>query len=90
MKKRVGLAVWVDHLRPIRHLRRYGTIHYVSNRCKYAVLYVDEEQVDHMVRAISSLNFVRKVEPSHYHEIVENLLKKKEKLTDEGNLSVNL
>lgn len=90
MKRRVGLAVWVEHLRSIRHLKRYGMVHYVSEKLKYAVLYVDEHEVDQVIKAISSLHFVRRVERSHYHEIVDRLVKSKEgQLTDES-FSVNM
>lgn len=89
MRRRVGLAVWVEHLRPVRHLKRYGMVHYVSERLKYAVLYVEEHEVDAVIKTISSLNFVRRVERSHYHEILDHFVKSKEN-ENEGNVMVNL
>ena len=42
--KRQGIVVWVYTLRQIKNLKRYGYIHYVSNRMKYVLLYVDQEE----------------------------------------------
>ncbi|GAB6934212.1 MAG: YlbG family protein [Calditerricola sp.] len=67
--KRIGLAVWVHHTRYAPRLRKFGNIHYVSQRMKYVVLYVDGERVDDIVRQIERLRFVRKVERSHRHEL---------------------
>lgn len=40
IKQREGLIVFLYHLKNSRQLRKYGTIHYVSKKMKYVVLYV--------------------------------------------------
>lgn len=69
MKKRVGVAVWVNHLRTVRHLKRFGNIHFVSKRYKYVVMYVDFDQLEETIQQLNRLNFVTKVEPSYRHEL---------------------
>lgn len=67
--KRQGIVVWVYTLRQIKNLKRYGYIHYVSNRMKYVVLYVDQAEVQATAEKLNSLHFVRKVELSHRPDI---------------------
>ncbi|CZR04726.1 YlbG family protein [Trichococcus ilyis] len=67
--KRQGIVVWVYTLRQIKNLKRYGYIHYVSNRMKYILLYVDQEEAEATAEKLNSLHFVRKVELSHRPEI---------------------
>lgn len=69
MRKRVGVAVWVNNIRTVRHLKRYGNIHYVSKRYKYVVMYVDAEQLEESMLQMKRLNFVTNVEPSYRHQI---------------------
>jgi uncharacterized protein YlbG (UPF0298 family) len=69
MRKRVGLAVWVNNIRTVRHLKRFGNIHYVSKRFKYAILYVDADFIDEAIQIIKKFNFVTHVERSYRHEI---------------------
>jgi uncharacterized protein YlbG (UPF0298 family) len=69
MKKRVGLAVWVNNIRTVRHLKRFGNIHYVSKRFKYVVLYVDADLVEEIEKQLGSLRFVTRFERSYRHEI---------------------
>ena len=66
--KRQGFVVWVYTLRQIKNLKRYGYIHYVSNRMKYVLLYVDLEEAQATAEKLNSLHFVRKVELSHRPE----------------------
>lgn len=69
MRKRVGVAVWVNSIRTVRHLKRFGNIHFVSKRYKYVVLYVDANDLNDAIGHIRRLNFVTNVEPSYRHEI---------------------
>ncbi|MBA2874108.1 YlbG family protein [Thermaerobacillus caldiproteolyticus] len=63
--RRQGIIVWLYSLKQSKHLRKFGNIHYVSKRLKYVVLYCDMEQVDDIMKKISSLPFVKQVEPSY-------------------------
>ncbi|WP_202076888.1 YlbG family protein [Caldalkalibacillus salinus] len=67
--RRVGLAVWLNNTKMARHLRRFGNVHYVSRKMRYAVVYVDQADLDHKVQKIEQFNFVKKVERSYKHEL---------------------
>lgn len=69
MRKRVGVAVWVSSIKTVRHLKRFGNIHFVSKRYKYVVLYVDADTRDETIGQIKRFNFVTNIEPSYRHEI---------------------
>ena len=69
LPKRVGVVVWLRSVRDARHLERYGHLIYVSRRMKYAVLYVNESELNAKMNQLVRLPFVRKVEPSHLHEV---------------------
>lgn len=67
--ERGGLIVWLHHLKAIKVLERFGTLHYVSRRMKYAVLYVNRDQLEQTINDLTQLNFVKKIEKSYRHEI---------------------
>jgi uncharacterized protein YlbG (UPF0298 family) len=67
--ERCGLIVWLHHLKAIKVLERFGTLHYVSRRMKYAVLYVNRDQLEQTINDLTQLNFVKKIEKSYRHEI---------------------
>lgn len=69
LRERQGIIVWVYTLRQVKNLKRFGHIHYVSNRMKYLVLYVDKAEVEKTVERLEGLHYVRKVEISHRPEI---------------------
>ncbi len=45
-------------------LRRFGNVHYVSKKLKYAVLYCNQEEVETLLKKLQSYSFVKKAEPS--------------------------
>lgn len=63
-KKREGLIVYLYHLRNSRQLRKFGTIHYVSRKMKYVVLYINTENEAEIVKRLQSLHFFKKVDVS--------------------------
>ncbi len=67
--KRVGLVVWMKDIKPGKNLDKYGNVHYISKRLKYALLYVNESEAKQKIAIIEKLHFVKKVEPSYRHEI---------------------
>jgi uncharacterized protein YlbG (UPF0298 family) len=67
--KRIGLAVWLHHLKMARHLRRFGNVHYVSQKMRYAILYVDEKRADDTIKKLNRLNYVKRVDISKRHEL---------------------
>lgn len=62
---RQGIVIWLHSLKQVRQLRKYGNIHYVSKRLKYVFLYTDSDRVNELTDRISSLHFVKRVEPSY-------------------------
>lgn len=83
--KRQGIIIWVYTLRQLKNLKRFGYIHYVSNRLKYIVMYVDQNEVEDKMKQLNSLHYVRKVEISHRPEIdmtFQNVLKENRELKD--------
>ncbi|RYL92857.1 YlbG family protein [Sporolactobacillus sp. THM19-2] len=69
IQERDGLIIWLYHTKHLRILKRYGYLHYVSKRMKYAVLYCNHEATNSVVEKLSKLKFVRKVDYSHLQEI---------------------
>lgn len=62
---RQGIIVWFQHRKNIRNIRRYGHLIYVSKKMRYAVLYVDQVDLENIVEDISTLPFVSKVDISY-------------------------
>jgi uncharacterized protein YlbG (UPF0298 family) len=61
---RIGIIVWLHSLKQVKQLRRFGNIHYVSKKMKYAVLYCDIANVDQVMSKIESIYSVKKVQKS--------------------------
>lgn len=66
---RKGLIVWVSDVKAARTLDRHGTLHYISRKMKYAVLYIHAEREQEVLAQLKRLNFVKKIEPSYRNEI---------------------
>ena len=64
-KERQGLVVWLYSLKQAKMLRRFGNVHYVSKKLKYAVLYCAQEDIAATIEKLGSYSFVKKVEPSY-------------------------
>ncbi|MDC3412810.1 DUF2129 domain-containing protein [Aquibacillus sp. 3ASR75-11] len=62
--KRQGLIVWFQHMKNVKHLKRFGHLIYVSKSEKYAVLYVNQEDLGEIENKLNRLPFVSKTAPS--------------------------
>ncbi|WP_071459333.1 YlbG family protein [Bacillus massilinigeriensis] len=62
--QRQGIIVWLYSLKQAKMLRRFGNVHYVSKKLKYAVLYCNQEEVETLLKKLQSYSFVKKAEPS--------------------------
>lgn len=62
--KRQGLIVWLHSLKQVKQLRRFGNVHYISRRMKYAVIYTDLDAADELSEKLNSLHFVKRVDQS--------------------------
>ncbi|RKN86654.1 YlbG family protein [Paenibacillus ginsengarvi] len=67
--QRTGLILWVSDSRHTKQLEKFGTIHYVSKRMHYVVLYVNSDRAEEATKAIQKLSFVKKIERSYRNEI---------------------
>ena len=68
-QERQALVVCLYTLKPLKQLKRFGNIHYISKRLKYIYLYVNKDEVESVMERLSNFHFVRKVEPSLRKEI---------------------
>ncbi|GKU78486.1 YlbG family protein [Paenibacillus sp. L3-i20] len=66
---RTGFIVWVSDLKAARALERFGTVHYMSRKLHYVVLYMNAERVEDSLKQMNRQSYVRKVERSYRTEI---------------------
>ncbi|MGY0692274.1 YlbG family protein [Virgibacillus sp. FSP13] len=62
---RQGIIVWFQHMKNLRQIKRYGHLIYTSKKLKYAVLYVDQDDVDNIEKKLLRLSFVSKIDRSY-------------------------
>lgn len=62
--KRQGIIVWFQHRKNIRHIKRYGNLLYVSKKLRYAVLYVNQEEIEKIMNTMLKLPFISKIDVS--------------------------
>ena len=63
--KRQGMIVWFQHMKNIKQIKKYGHLIYTSKRLKYAVIYVDQAELEHVERRLLKLSFVSKIDRSY-------------------------
>ncbi|MFB1051911.1 YlbG family protein [Paraliobacillus sp. JSM ZJ581] len=61
---RQGLVIWFQHMKNVKQIKRYGHLIYVSKNLKYAVIYVDQDEVNDKSIKLERLPFVSKVDQS--------------------------
>ncbi len=67
--ERTGFIIWVSDLKAAKGLERFGTIHYMSRKLHYVVLYMNSDKVDENLKQLHRLSFIRKIERSYRTEI---------------------
>jgi uncharacterized protein YlbG (UPF0298 family) len=67
--ERTGYIVWFSDWKAAKGLEKYGTLHYLSRKMQYAVLYVNSDSAEETVRLMQRLPYVRKIERSYRNEI---------------------
>lgn len=65
LTKRQGLIVWFQHMKNMKHIKRYGNLIHVSKRLKYAVIYVNQENIDEVEKKLLRHSFISKVDRSY-------------------------
>lgn len=74
IRPRRGLIVYLNSMKTVKSLRQYGRIQYASRRMHYAVLYVDEQNVDTITEKLRQMRNVRRVMQSHWPELDPELI----------------
>lgn len=67
--ERTGLIIWVSDLKSTKHLEKFGTIHYISKKMHYVVLYLNADKAEEATKAMLKFPFVKKIERSMRGEI---------------------
>lgn len=62
---RQGLVVWYKHKKNLRQIRRYGHLIYASRRLKFAIIYVNRDEIEEIEKKLNKLPFVKKTERSY-------------------------
>lgn len=62
--KRQGLIVWFQHNKNIKKIMRFGHVLYTSRKLKYAVLYVNQEDIEDVEQRLLRLPFISRVDYS--------------------------
>lgn len=63
--KRQGLIVWFQHMKNLKQIKRYGHLLFSSKKFKYAVLYVDQDELENAEKRLESFPFISKLERSY-------------------------
>lgn len=64
MTKRQGLIVWFQHMKNIKQIKRHGHLIYTSKKLKYAVVYVDQSEIENVENKLLKHSFVSKIDRS--------------------------
>lgn len=67
--ERTGFIVWYNDWKAARGLEKYGSLHYLSRKMHYAVLYVNADSAEETMRNLQRLPYVKKIERSYRNEI---------------------
>ncbi len=67
--ERQALVVWLYTLKQVKNIRKYGHVHFISNRLRYVILYVNRDEQDEIIEKLNKLHFVQKVEGSYRDDI---------------------
>jgi uncharacterized protein YlbG (UPF0298 family) len=72
IQKRRLLVVWLYSLKQVKNLKQFGMIFYVSKKMNYALIYVNEEEIEKTEKRINKLHFVRYTQMSYRPDIEMN------------------
>ena len=67
--QRRSVIVHLKNVRQARQLRRFGVVSYISEKMKYAVIYMNEADVATKSALIERLGFVSSVKLSHWPDV---------------------
>lgn len=68
--ERIGLIVWISDVKAAKNqLERFGSVHYISRKMHYAVLYIHANKEEETSKQLQRLHWVRRIERSYRNEI---------------------
>ena len=67
--ERTGVIVWLNDVKQAKGLEKYGNVHYISKKMRYAVIYIDADRYDDTAKNLTRLPYVKQVERSLRGEI---------------------
>lgn len=82
--QRQGIIVYIQSLKQVKLLRKFGNIHYVSKKLKYVVVYVDMDDVEGIVARLKKLNYVKNIDVSYRPYVKTEYENKKDKKEELG------
>ncbi|MDX8044910.1 DUF2129 domain-containing protein [Gracilibacillus sp. S3-1-1] len=65
IEKRQGLIVWFHQMKHVKHIKKHGHLVHVSKKLKYAMIYVNQSDIDDTYQSLLKLPFITKVEYSY-------------------------
>ena len=68
MHERKSVIVHFRHKKVLKKLNTFGHVSYFHNKRRYAVVYIDAENAEQTIEAISKLRHVKKAELSPLYE----------------------
>lgn len=63
--KRQGIIVWFKHRKNIKQIRRYGHLIYASKKLKYAIIYVNQSDIETTEQKLKKFSFVKRIDRSY-------------------------
>ncbi|URN93262.1 MAG: YlbG family protein [Candidatus Pristimantibacillus lignocellulolyticus] len=69
LPERTGFIIWVSDMKSARGLERFGTVHYMSRKLHYVVLYMNADKAEEQLKQLHRLAYVKKIERSYRNEI---------------------
>lgn len=64
MLKRKSVIVYFRNPKALKHIEKVGTIMYFTKKKKYAVLYMNEDEIEDKIKQLKEIKLVRKIEES--------------------------
>ena len=58
---RTSLIIQLKNKKQVKQLKKFGDLHYISKRMNYAVIYVDQDEVEQKKAQLENENYVKKV-----------------------------
>lgn len=70
--ERISLIVWLTNLKNNKRLDKLGNVVYISQKMKYAIIYINKNQYEEVTGKLEEMNFVKKIDRSLNIEVVEH------------------